>query len=508
MRDDAIRRVVIVGGGTAGWMAAAAMSRVLGEMPGLTIELIESDEIGTVGVGEATIPQIVLFNKMLGLDEAQFMRETRATYKLGIEFVDWVRPGHRYVHPFGSYGLDMKGIEFHHFWLKGQALGDTTPLDAYSLAIVAGLQGRFGHPRPDQPGSPLSKLSYAFQFDAGLYAQLLRRLAEANGVRRIEGRIVAAERDGETGHVSAVSLASGTRVAGDLFIDCSGFRGLLIEGEMQAGFEDWSDWLPCDRAVAVPCAHGGDRQPLTRSTARAAGWQWRIPLQHRIGNGYVYASDYLSDDEAAATLLANLDGAPLGDPRFLRFTAGHRRRAWVGNVVALGLAGGFLEPLESTSIHLVQSAIARLLTYWPTRRFDRVEIDKFNAAHVADYLDIRDFLVLHYKATQRRDTAFWDYCRMLAPPPGLAEKLAVFAANGRVFREHDELFTETSWLSVMVGQGVAAGGYHPAADLLSDAETLSRLDHIRRVVEETAHLLPRQDELLAHYGCAMTGVAA
>ncbi len=508
MRADALRRVVIVGGGTAGWMAAAAIARVLGEIPGLTIELVESEAIGTVGVGEATIPQIVLFNKMLGIDEAEFMRETRATYKLGIEFVDWLHPGHRYVHPFGSYGLDMKGIEFHHFWLKGRALGDATPLDAYSLAIVAGVQGRFAHPRPDQPGSPLSKLGYAFQFDAGLYARFLRRLAEANGVRRTEGRIVTAERDAENGHVAAVVLDSGTRIAGDLFIDCSGFRALLIEGEMQAGFEDWSDWLPCDRAVAVPCANGGDRQPLTRSTARAAGWQWRIPLQHRIGNGYVYASAHLSDDEAAATLLANLDGTPLGNPRFLRFVAGHRRRAWVGNVVALGLAGGFLEPLESTSIHLVQTAIARLLTYWPTRRFDQREIDRFNAAHVADYLDIRDFLVLHYKATQRRDTAFWDYCRTLAPPPGLADKMAIFAANGRVFRDGEELFTETSWLSVMVGQGAVASGYHPAADLLSDADTLARLAHIRHVVAETAALLPAQDDVLRRIGCHLQDAAA
>jgi tryptophan 7-halogenase len=508
VRADSIRRVVIVGGGTAGWMAAAAIARVLGEIPGLSVELVESEAIGTVGVGEATIPQIVLFNKMLGIDEAEFLRETRATYKLGIEFVDWLWPGHRYVHPFGFYGLDMKGIEFHHFWLKGRALGDDTPLDAYSLAVVAGLQGRFAHPRPDQPGSPLSKLGYAFQFDAGLYARFLRRLAEANGARRTEGRIVAVERDGESGHVAAVVLESGARVEGDLFLDCSGFRGLLIEETLGAGFEDWRHWLPCDRAVAVPCANGGDRQPLTRSTARAAGWQWRIPLQHRIGNGYVYASQHLSDDEAAATLLANLDGAPLGDPRPLRFTAGHRRRAWVGNTVALGLAGGFLEPLESTSIHLVQSAIARLLTYWPTRRFDQREIDRFNAAHVADYRDIRDFLVLHYKATERRDSPFWDYCRTLEPPPGLADKLAIFAANGRVFREGDELFTETSWLSVMVGQGVAAGGYHPAADLLSDAETLARLDHIRRVVAETAALLPRQDDHLRGLGCELVGLAA
>ncbi len=508
MREDAIRRVVIVGGGTAGWMAAAAIARVMGEMPGLTIELVESEEIGTIGVGEATIPQIVLFNKMLGIDEAEFMRETRATYKSGIEFVDWVRPGHRYVHPFGFYGLDMKGIEFHHHWLKGRSLGDATPLDAYSLAIVGGMQGRFAHPRPDQPGSPLSKLGYAFQFDAGLYARFLRRLAEGNGAIRTEGRIVDVERDGENGHVAAVVLQSGQRIAGDLFVDCSGFRGMLIEGAMAAGFEDWSDWLPCDRAVAVPCENGGERQPLTRSTARGAGWQWRIPLQHRIGNGYVYSSAHISDDEATATLLANLDGRPLADPRPLRFTAGHRRRAWIGNVVALGLAGGFLEPLESTSIHLVQSAIARLLTYWPTRRFEPLEIDRFNAAHVADYLDIRDFLILHYKATERTDTAFWDYCRTLAPPAGLADKLAMFRANGRIFRQGEELFTETSWLSVMVGQGVEAGGYHPAADLLPDAETLSRLRHIRQVVADTAALMPMQDDHLRRIGCDLTHARA
>ncbi|PAX06742.1 tryptophan halogenase family protein [Sphingomonas lenta] len=504
MRADAIRRVVIVGGGTAGWMAAAGIARVAGELPGLEIELVESDEIGTVGVGEATIPQIALFNAMLGIDEADFVRATNATYKLGIEFRDWTRLGHSYVHPFGFYGLDMKGVQFHHHWLKGRTLGDPTPLDAYSLAVVAGLRERFAHPRPDQPNSPLSKIGYAFQFDAGLYARYLRRLAEGWGVRRTEGRVVDVTRDGETGHVSAIVLQSGARVAGDLFVDCSGFRGLLIEGVMGAGFEDWSAWLPCDRALAVPCESGGDRRPLTRSTARPAGWQWRIPLQHRIGNGYVYSSAHVSDDEAAATLLANLDGAPLAEPKPLRFKAGHRRRAWIGNVVALGLAGGFLEPLESTSIHLVQSGIARLMTLFPARGFDQLEIDRFNAETVEEYVDIRDFLVLHYKATERDDSDFWNYCRTLAPPEGLAYKLAMFRRNGRIFREHDELFTETSWLSVMVGQGVEATGYHPVADLLSDEETLRRLHHIRDVVGQTADAMPTQDEYLRRIGCDLT----
>ena len=501
MRADAIRRVVIVGGGTAGWMAAAGIARVMGDLPGFTIELVESKEIGTIGVGEATIPQITLFNALLGIDEAEFVRETRATYKLGIEFVDWARIGSRYVHPFGFYGIDMKGVQFHHHWLKGRALGDDAPLDAYSLAAVAGLRGRFAHPRPDQTNSPLSKIGYAFQFDAALYARYLRRLSEGWGVKRTEGRIVDVERDGETGHVAAVVLQSGTRVEGDLFIDCSGFRGLLIEDVMHAGYEDWTRWLPCDRALAVPCELGGDSQPLTRATARGAGWQWRIPLQHRVGNGYVYSSAHISDDEAAATLLANLDGAPLAEPRPLRFVAGHRKRAWVGNVVALGLAGGFLEPLESTSIHLVQSGLARLMTLFPTRNFDAVEIDRFNAESAKEYVDIRDFLILHYKATERDDTPFWDYCRTLEPPAGLADKLAMFRRNGRIFRAENELFTETSWLAVMAGQGVEPDGYHPAADLLPEAETLARLRHIRAVIGETADAMPRQHDYLRRIGC-------
>ncbi|MFN3388209.1 MAG: tryptophan halogenase family protein [Allosphingosinicella sp.] len=507
MRDDRIRKIVIVGGGTAGWMTAAALAKILGDMADLLVELVESDEIGTVGVGEATIPQILLFNGMLGLDEDDFVRATNATYKLGIEFRDWTRIGHRYVHPFGFYGLNMKGIEFHHHWLKGRALGDGTELDDYSLAAVAGRQGRFMRPRPDQPNSPLSKFSYAFQFDASLYARYLRAYSEARGVVRTEGRIVEVVQNGESGFVEAVRLDSGALVEGELFIDCSGFRGLLIEQTLGAGFEDWTKWLPCDRALAVPCENGGDRNPLTRSTARAAGWQWRIPLQHRIGNGYVYSSAHISDDEAAATLLANLDGAPLADPRPLRFTAGHRKKVWVKNVVALGLASGFLEPLESTSIHLVQSGIARLMSLFPTRRFDAAEIDRFNAMTAREYLDIRDFLVLHYKATERDDTPFWDYCRTLPPPAGLAEKLEMFRLNGRIFREHEELFTETSWLSVMVGQGVEPGGYHPAADLLPDEETLARLAHVREVIANAANVMPTQMEFLRQQGSASGGAA-
>jgi tryptophan halogenase len=502
MREERIRKVVVVGGGTAGWMTAAALAKIMGGLPDFEIELVESDEIGTVGVGEATIPQILLFNAMLGLDENDFVRATNATYKLGIEFVDWTRIGHRYVHPFGFYGLNMKGVEFHHHWLKARALGDPHPLDDYSLGCVAALMGRMERPRPDQPNSPMSKFSYAFQFDASLYAKYLRGYSEERGVTRTEGRVVEVLQNSESGFVEGLRLESGALVTGELFIDCSGFRGLLIEQTMGAGFEDWTAWLPCDRALAVPCESGGDEQPLTRSTARPAGWQWRIPLQHRIGNGYVYSGAHISEDEAAATLLANLDGRPLADPKPLRFKAGHRRKAWVKNVVALGLAGGFLEPLESTSIHLVQTGIARLMSLFPTRRFEPVEIDRFNAVTVREYVDIRDFLVLHYKATERNDTAFWDYCRTLPPPAGLAEKLEMFRLNGRIYREHEELFTETSWLAVMVGQGIEAGGYHPAADLLPDEETLRRLGHIREVIARTAQAMPAQRDFLAREGSA------
>jgi tryptophan halogenase len=500
--EDRIRKVVIVGGGTAGWMAAAAISKIFGAMPDFSIELVESEEIGTVGVGEATIPQINLFNALLGLDERDFVRATNATYKLGIEFRDWTHIGHRYVHPFGFYGLDMLGIEFHHHWLKGRSAGDQTPLDVYSLGIVAGLQGRFEHPRPQQPGSPLSRISYAFQFDASLYGKYLRSLAEAWGVVRTEGRIVNVVQRSESGFIEAVELQDARRIEGDLFIDCSGFRGLLIEQTLASGFEDWGKWLPCDRAVAIGCESSDDQQPLTRSTAQKAGWQWRIPLQHRTGNGYVYSSAHVSDDEAASVLLANLDGKPLSDPRFLKFRAGYRKKAWVKNVVSLGLAGGFLEPLESTSIHLVQSGIARLMTLFPSRTFDEREIERYNVLAVEEYVDIRDFLVLHYNATQRHDSDFWNYCRTLEPPEGLGYKLDMFRRNGRIFREHNELFTETSWLAVMVGQGIEAQAYHPAADILPDEETLSRLAHIREVVAQTAALMPAQRDYLQRQGSA------
>ena len=506
MNQAPVTKIVIVGGGTAGWMTAAALTRVLGDLPGLSVTLIESESIGTVGVGEATIPQIIGFNRLLGLDEAQFMRETRATYKLGIEFVDWLRPGHSYVHPFGSFGIDMLGIEFQHFWLRGQQVGDASRIDDYSIAAVAGKSGKFAWPRTDNPKSPLSKLSYAFQFDAGRYAKFLRAFAERNGAARVEGRIVDVQQHAETGFVSGVTLDDGRAVTGELFIDCSGFRSLLLGQSLGVAFTDWSKWLPCDSAVAVPCELGGRNEPLTRSTARTAGWQWRIPLQHRIGNGHVFSSAHIDRGAATDLLLANLDGKPLAEPNQLAFKAGHRARAWDKNVVALGLAAGFLEPLESTSIHLVQSGIARLLALFPDTGFGNVERDRFNLETEREYLNIRDFLVLHYRASERDDSEFWRYCRNLEAPDGLAEKIDMFRSSGRIFRENNELFTEDSWLSVMLSQGITPQAYHPAAHMLDDAETRNRLEHIRGVIRQTVDQLPSQAQFLNQIGGAIAPV--
>ena len=487
------RRIVILGGGTAGWMAAAALAHLLGPLR-VAITLVESEAIGTVGVGEATIPPITLFNEMIGLDERLFLRETEGTYKLGIEFVDWRRRGHRYMHAFGPIGTSMRGIDFHHFWLRARALGDAHPLGDYSLNEVAAREARFRGPARDQPNSPLSTIAYAYHFDAALYARVLRTRAEELGVSRVEGEVTGAERDGEL--VAALRLADGRAVAGDLFVDCSGFRGVLIEEAMGAGYDDWRRWLPCDRAVAVPSARTEPLLPYTRATAEPAGWRWRIPLRHRTGNGHVYASDHLPDDRAVDALLAGLDGAPLADPRFLRFTPGRRRRAWVGNVVALGLAAGFLEPLESTSIHLVQTGIQRLVALFPRGAIEPAEVARFNAATAAEYERIRDFLVLHYRATAR-DDGFWPAVRAMPVPASLEERIALFRANGRIFRADDDLFAEASWVSVLIGQGIVPRGHHPLADQFAPDELLRRMVHVRSVVRASADAMPNHATFLA-----------
>ena len=491
-----ISKVVIVGGGTAGWMAAAALARLMSNK-GLSITLVESEAIGTVGVGEATIPQITLFNRLLDLDEDAFIKATQATYKLGIEFVDWTRKGERYFHPFGNYGADMEGVAFHHFWLHQQQTGHAPPLGEFCLQEIAAHEGRFMRPDKSQRNSPLAFIAYAFQFDASLYARFLRTFAEQYGVQRIEGRISHVQQDAETGHIRSVQLEDGQQIDGELFIDCSGFRGLLIEQTLSAGYDDWSRWLPCNRAVAVACEREQAPQPFTRSTARDAGWQWRIPLQHRTGNGHVFCDGFIEEQQAIDTLLNNLEGAPLSDPRPLRFTTGIRRQAWKHNVVSLGLAAGFLEPLESTSIHLIQTGIARLMTLFPTRQFDQADIDEYTRATRTEYEYVRDFLVLHYRQTERDDTAFWRHCQSLPVSDHLQRKLELYAANGRIVRERDELFTETSWLAVMHGQGVVPRGHHPVVTGLGDAEIQARLQEMHAVVRNAANVMPTHAQFLS-----------
>ncbi|MBU4433228.1 MAG: tryptophan 7-halogenase [Alphaproteobacteria bacterium] len=486
--DNRLDHVVIVGGGTAGWMTAAALGRFLKD--GRTrVTLVESEAIGTVGVGESTIPQINMFNRMLGLDENEFVRKTKATFKLGIDFVDWKQIGHSYHHPFGPYGVDMEAVSFHAYWLKLRAMGEDHDLGAYSLNTVAARQSRFMRPN-GQANSPLGSIAYAFQFDAGLYAQFLRDYAEARGVTRQEGKIASVQQNGETGFVTSVTLESGQVIAGDLFIDCSGFRGLLIEQTLKTGYDDWSNWLLNDRAVAVPCALGGSRAPVTRATARPAGWQWRIPLQHRLGNGYAFSSAHISEDEATADLLARLDGEPLADPRLIKFTAGRRLKSWNKNVVAIGLAAGFMEPLESQSIHLIQVGISRLLAMFPDRDFRRPDIDRYNRVMRFEYETIRDFLILHFKATTRNDTPYWDYLREMAIPDYLADKIAVFESYGRIFRENEELFNDTSWFAVMVGQGLAPKGYDPMVDVMSNDALRRRMAEIKAVIARSAEVMP------------------
>ena len=503
--DTMLRKIVIVGGGTAGWMAAATLSRLL-EGRQIQITLVESAAIGTVGVGEATIPQITLFNRLLGIDENEFVSATQATFKLGIEFVDWTRKGHRYFHPFGSYGADMDGIPFHHFWLQQHQNGYATPLADFCLQDLAARQARFMRPDKQQRNSPLGHIAYAFQFDASLYAKYLRNYAQSRGVQRIEGRVENVSLNNTSGDVESLTLDNTNDIRGDFFVDCSGFRGLLIEKTLHSGYDDWSEYLPCNRAVAVPSENVGDPDPFTRSTARDAGWQWRIPLQHRTGNGHVYCSEFTSEDAATSTLLDNLEGAALRDPIHLRFTTGLRREVWKRNVVALGLAAGFLEPLESTSIHLIQTGLARLMTLFPSRRIAPADREEYNRATRAEYEYVRDFLVLHYRQTERDDTAFWRHCQTLPVTEHLQRKLDLYAANGRIVRERDELFTETSWLAVMHGQGMEPVGHHPLVSALGSEEVHARLEQLRDIVARSAQTMPSHQAFIARH-CAASEVA-
>jgi tryptophan halogenase len=498
MNDRSIRRLVIVGGGTAGWMAATALRRLL--YPELSIEVIESEEIGIIGVGEATIPPFRAHNALLGIDERDFVRGTQATFKLGIEFRDWGRPGDSYIHGFGKLGLDLGGQPFHLYWTRALQLGQAKDLSRYSFNVQAARQGRFMASPADAPkNTPLEDIVYAYHFDAALYARYLRRFAEANGVRRIEGRVVDVRLHPESGFVDTLVLSDGRTVSGDLFIDCSGFRGLLIEQQLHAGYEDWSHWLPCDRAWAVPCENVSPPVPYTRASARPAGWQWRIPLQHRVGNGYVFSSRYMSEDEARAVLLQNLDGRPLAEPRLIPFNGGRRRRAWIRNVIAIGLSGGFLEPLESTAIHLVQTAIKKLALLFPERDCSEVLQRRYNRQMDEEFEQVRDFLILHYHATERTDTPFWNHCRTMEIPESLGEYLALFRDSARIVQRGDELFTTVSWAQVMIGQGILPRRYPAVVDRLTDQELKQFVDQVEEVISSAVAVVPAHEAFIARH---------
>lgn len=499
-----LQHIVIVGGGSAGWMTAAALADAVGR--DCRITLIESEAIGTVGVGEATIPPIRHFNRRLGIDEATFVRETQGSFKLGIQFVDWGRQGHSYFHPFGQYGAEFDSVPFYHHWMRESLEGRVAgPIDDFSMCWAMAKAGRFAHPSPDRRLIQ-STFDYAYHFDAGLYAAFLRRFAEHRGVTRLEGKVVDVSLRGEDGFIAAVTLDSGVRIEGEFFIDCSGFRGLLIEEALAAGYDNWQHWLPCDRAVAVPCERG-EFTPYTRSTAKPAGWQWRIPLQHRTGNGYVHCSEFISEDEATAELLASLDGKPLADPRTLRFVTGKRREFWKKNCVAIGLSAGFMEPLESTSLHLIQYGILRLIALLPDSAMSPLLSREYNAQTAREYELIRDFLILHYKASTRDDSALWRYTAAMAIPDSLQYKIDHFTAHGMLVADGQELFANPSWIAVYLGQGIVPQQAPALAAMRSQVPVAERLAQVRAAMDEAVAAMPSHADFIARH-CPAPPLAA
>jgi len=490
-----MRKILIVGGGTAGWMTAALFGKLFQGL--YDIEVVESEAIGTVGVGEATIPAIKTYNELIQLNEAEFMQRTQATFKLGIEFVDWVRNNQRYVHGFGVIGQNWEWLRCHQYWLRANQRGRARDFADFSINTAAALADKFMHARPEMAESPIGQIAYAFHFDASLYAKYLRSLSEMHGVRRTEGRIVDVKTT-EDGDIASVTLEGDREIEADFFIDCSGFRGLLIEQTLKTGYEDWSHWLRCDRAIAVPCVRTEPLHPYTRATAREPGWQWRIGLQHRTGNGLVYSSNHIDDDAAEKLLLANLDGDQLANPNRLRFTSGKRRKMWNRNCVALGLAAGFLEPLESTSIHLVQSAAIRLVRLLPDAATDQATIDEFNRQCDFEWERIRDFIILHYWAN-RREGEFWESMRSMELPRTLQDKIDVWRSNGRIFRENDELFAEESWIQVFIGQDIMPKSYDPLVGIKSDPQIEQYLGNIAATIQRCVDVMPGHDEYVRKF---------
>ncbi|WP_164118534.1 tryptophan halogenase family protein [Sphingorhabdus sp. Alg239-R122] len=495
----AIEHIIIVGGGTAGWMAAAALSR-LKRGGNVEITLIESEQIGTIGVGEATIPPFVDFNRMLEIDEREMLGAIQGTFKLGIQFVNWGGVGDSYIHPFGDYGYNIDGVSFHHVWHAMKNAGDKRPIQVFNAETMAAYFGRFAR-TPESQREDLPPINYAYHIDAGRYAQFLRKYAETRGVVRREGRVADVAIDSQSGFVTSVTMDDSEVLTGDLFIDCSGFRGLLIEQALKTGYEDWTHWLPCNRAVALPCNRDDGSAPLpyTRATAHSAGWQWQVPLQHRNGNGHVYCSDHMEDEEAHRILVENLAGKPTADPNFLRFVTGRRKKFWNKNVVALGLSAGFMEPLESTSIHLINTGINKLISLLSLGGITQVQEDAFNRLTAKEYEKIRDFLILHYHQTSRDDSEFWNYCRTMSVPDSLTEKMELFRANGQIFREDDELFTETSWAAVMMGQGIEMQGHNAMADAIDFAALKPEIDGMEKSIRYLVQNMPGHGEFLARY---------
>lgn len=497
MRENSLKKVLIVGGGTSGWMSAAVLLHSLGR--NYQIQLIESDEISTVGVGEATIPSIIKFNTLIGIDEDEFMRQTQATFKLGIQFKNWGALGDSYIHGFGSMGRKTGLVDFLHYWLKAQQAGQVDRLDDYSINLLACEKNRFMRARTDVPDSPLADLRHAFHFDAGLFAKYLRGYSEKLGVTRTEGKITSVQTHPETGFVTSVTMENGAVHTADLFIDCSGFRGLLIEQTLHTGYDDWSRWLPCDSALAVPCESTSPLLPYTRATAHSAGWQWRIGLQSRTGNGHVFCSQFMGQDEATSLLLGHLDGKALADPRLIRFVTGKRKKFWNKNVVAIGLSSGFIEPLESTSIHLIQQGIVRLIELFPNLGFHQADIDEYNRQSETEFEQIRDFIVLHYHATKRDDSAFWRHCRDMDVPDTLKHKTELFRSSGRFFHKSDELFGDASWAQVMLGQGIQPQGYHPLVDNSADEPVYKMLANVKSVMHAMVDRMPTHAQYIAQH---------
>ncbi len=490
MENRKIHKVVIAGGGTAGWMAAASLSKLLGKT--LDITLVESDVIGTVGVGEATIPTLLTLHDLLKIKEQDFVSAVQGTFKLGISFENWRDVGKDYIHSFGFTGQDCWAAGFQHFWLKGKKLGISKDFGEYCNEWLAAKHNRFAV-------LPNQNLNYAYHIDASLYAQFLRKIADEYGVVRQEGKIKRVEQDPESGYITALELESGQRIEGDLFIDCTGFRGLLIEQTLNAGYEDWTHWLPSNSAVAVQTKSVGPPIPYTRAIAREAGWQWRIPLQHRVGNGIVFSSKHWSDDEAIDVLLNNIEGEPLTDPRVIKFQTGQRRRHWHKNCIAMGLSSGFIEPLESTSIHLIQRSIIRLMQMFPYDGVRQPDVDEFNNQMNYEIEHVRDFIVLHYHVTERADTPFWRQCRTMDIPESLTHRIELFKQTGRVFKIPTELFGENSWIQVMLGQGLIPEQYHPIVNMMDDEELEKFLTGIHGSVQELVKQLPEHQRFIDHY---------